>query len=95
MNLIPNQSHPNFKMVFWFLQDFLFFSIGHSTTSTNKPVRKTKPVTIKPELNPETGTVSGKYTLREEYKPKPITPQLADVEETEIETDPYCGIRIM
>ena len=78
-----------------FILSFLFVPIGHSTTTTNKPVRKTKPVTIKPQLDPETGTVSGKYTLREEYKPKPVTAQLPDIEEKESTTDPYCGIRIM
>ena len=73
----------------------LFVLKGHSTSTANKPVRKTKPVTIKPQVDPETGTVSGKYTLREEYKPKPVTAQLPEVEEQECTTDPYCGIRIM
>ena len=49
----------------------------------------------KPELNPETGTVSGKYTLREEYRTKPVAPDLTDVDEKNITTDPYCGIKIM
>lgn len=46
-------------------------------------------------MDPETGTVSGKYTLREEYKPKPVTPQFKDVDEKDVQTDPYCGIKIM
>ena len=65
-----------------------------SASPANRPI-KTKPVMNKPELNPETGTVSGKYTLREEYRTKPVTPDVTEIDEKSITTDPYCGIKIM
>ncbi|XP_052779218.1 protein MCM10 homolog isoform X1 [Mya arenaria] len=46
-----------------------------------------------PKLNPETGTVSGKYRLRDEYMPK--TTSLVKEDERESVTDPFCGIRIV
>ena len=71
-----------------------FIFVDHSASPAPRPV-KTKPVVNKPQLNPETGTVSGKYTLREEYKTKPVNSKLKDLDEKEFTTDPYCGIRIM
>ena len=47
----------------------------------------------KPKLNPETGTVSGKYKVKEEYMPKTTIPLKED--SREFVQDPYCGIRIV
>ena len=47
----------------------------------------------KPKLNPETGTVSGKYKVKNEYMPKSDMPARDD--NREFVKDPYCGIRIV
>ena len=47
----------------------------------------------KPALNPETGTVSGKYKVRDEFMPKKNS--IHKEVEKESVTDPFCGIRIM
>ena len=75
-------------------KDPLIIFTDHSTSAGHKPV-KPNPIVNKPQLNPETGTVSGKYTLREEYKTKPAGPNLKDIDEKDVATDPYCGIKIM
>ncbi|WAR25962.1 MCM10-like protein [Mya arenaria] len=64
-------------------------------TTIKKPVmsRWTVPKQEGPKLNPETGTVSGKYRLRDEYMPK--TTSLVKEDERESVTDPFCGIRIV
>ena len=46
----------------------------------------------KPALDPVTGTVSGKYKVKDEYMQKST---LAKEDERESVTDPFCGIRIM
>ncbi|WAR25947.1 MCM10-like protein [Mya arenaria] len=64
-------------------------------TTIKKPVmsRWTVQKQEGPKLNPETGTVSGKYRLRDEYMPK--TTSLVKEDERESVTDPFCGIRIV
>jgi len=68
-----------------------FTTILESNTIPKRAVAQSKPEG--PQLNPETGTVSGKYRLREEYMPR--STGLAKEDERESITDPFCGIKIM
>ena len=67
----------------------LFFSETDSKPIRIHPVQK---MTQKPPVDPVTGTVSGKYKVREEYMQR-STVAKEDVRESV--TDPFCGIRIM
>jgi hypothetical protein len=62
--------------------------------TNSKPLRihPIQQVSQKPALDPVTGTVSGKYKVKDEYMQK-STITKEDVRESV--TDPFCGIRIM
>ncbi|XP_052282669.1 protein MCM10 homolog isoform X2 [Dreissena polymorpha] len=63
-------------------------------TDMNTVPKRSQPAPdASPKLNPETGTVSGKYCVREEFLPK--TTSLLKEDERESVTDPFCGIRIV
>ncbi|XP_060557335.1 protein MCM10 homolog [Ruditapes philippinarum] len=69
-------------------------NISRWTETNSKPLRihPIQQVSQKPALDPVTGTVSGKYKVKDEYMQK-STITKEDVRESV--TDPFCGIRII